>query len=98
MRHIVGFLAQITNGAGDLRGGRPGIVGRALHDFDILADPCGTARRRLRASGDFAGCVILLFDDAGRDAARAAWREVSARDGLERSFYEQKDGRWAKIA
>ncbi|MBB3033866.1 DNA polymerase III subunit chi [Alteriqipengyuania lutimaris] len=42
--------------------------------------------------------VFLLFDDAGRDAARAAWREVSADEGLERSFYEQRDGRWVKVA
>ncbi|GAB5350051.1 DNA polymerase III subunit chi [Alteriqipengyuania sp. 357] len=42
--------------------------------------------------------VFLLFDDEGRDAARSAWREVSARAGLERSFYEQRDGRWAKVA
>lgn len=48
--------------------------------------------------GDVFERVFLLFDDAGRDAARAAWREVSADDGLERSFYEQRDGRWAKIA
>ena len=66
----------------------------------ILAD--GQWRPEALGGGTLDGAVFervfLLFDDAGRDAARAAWREVSARDGLERSFYEQKDGRWAKIA
>ena len=42
--------------------------------------------------------LFLLFDDEQRDAARTVWREVSATDGLERSFFEQKDGRWVKIA
>ncbi len=61
----------------------------------ILAD--GKWRAETLESGAFER-VFLLFDDAGRDAARTAWREVSAKDGLERSFYEQRDGRWVKVA
>ncbi|NCP19938.1 MAG: DNA polymerase III subunit chi [Erythrobacter sp.] len=42
--------------------------------------------------------VFLLFGEEGRGDARAAWREVSEKDGLERSFYEQREGRWVKVA
>ncbi|MBL4792503.1 MAG: DNA polymerase III subunit chi, partial [Citromicrobium sp.] len=49
-------------------------------------------------AGDRFERVFLLFGDEQRDPARTAWREVSATDGLERSFFEQKDGRWVKVA
>ena len=61
----------------------------------ILAD--GIWRQQTIDGGAFER-VFLLFGEDGRDAARAAWREVSATDGLERSFYEQCEGRWAKDA
>lgn len=61
----------------------------------ILAD--GTWRAETLEGGAFER-VFLLFDDSGREAARAAWREVSTRDGLERAFYEQREGRWVKVA
>lgn len=61
----------------------------------ILAD--GKWRAEALDNGTF-GCVFLLFGEDQRAAAREAWREVSAKDGLERAFYEQRDGRWAKIA
>jgi len=61
----------------------------------ILAD--GKWRAETLAGGAFER-VFLLFGEEGRDAARTAWREVSAKDGLERSFYEQREGRWVKVA
>ena len=61
----------------------------------ILAD--GRWRPETLEGGTF-DRVFLLFDEEGRDAARSAWRDLSAREGLERSFYEQRDGRWAKVA
>ena len=61
----------------------------------ILAD--GKWRAESLAGGTFER-VFLLFGEEDRDAARNAWREVSAKDGLERSFYEQRDGRWVKVA
>ena len=61
----------------------------------ILAD--GKWRPETLDSGSF-DRVFLLFGEDGREAARTAWREVSARDNLERSFYEQRDGRWMKVA
>lgn len=42
--------------------------------------------------------VFLLFGEDRREAARNAWRDVSAKDDLERSFYEQREGRWVKVA
>ncbi len=42
--------------------------------------------------------VFLLFGEDRREAARTAWRDVSAKDDLERSFYEQREGRWVKVA
>ena len=61
----------------------------------ILAD--GKWRAETLEGGAFER-VFLLFDDSGRDDARTAWREVSTREGLERSFYEQREGRWVKVA
>ncbi len=48
--------------------------------------------------GDAFARVFLLFGEEQREAARGAWREVSASEGLERSFYEQQGGRWVKVA
>ena len=61
----------------------------------ILAD--GKWRGETLEGGTFER-VFLLFGEDGRDAARSAWREVSAKDFLERSFYEQREGRWVKVA
>ena len=61
----------------------------------ILAD--GRWRPETLESGNF-DRVFLLFGEDGREAARTAWREVSAKDGLDRSFFEQRDGRWEKVA
>lgn len=61
----------------------------------ILAD--GKWRAETVDGGAFER-VFLLFDEEAREAARNAWREISAKDGLERSFYEQRDGRWVKVA
>lgn len=61
----------------------------------ILAD--GKWRAQTLEGGTFER-VFLLFGDDRREAAREAWREVSAKDGLERAFYEQQGGSWKKIA
>lgn len=65
------------------------------------ASACILADGRWRAEtlqNDAFDRIFLLFGEEQRDAARSAWREVSARDGLERSFYEQQGGRWVKVA
>ena len=42
--------------------------------------------------------AFLLFDAATLDAARATWRSLDGEDALERSYFAQEDGRWAKKA
>ena len=40
-----------------------------------------------------------FFDDPSIDAARAAWRSVKARDGVEPRYWKQdENGRWAQMA
>lgn len=41
---------------------------------------------------------FLLFGEATLQEARACWRSLDGREGLERSFYRQDDGKWTKIA
>ncbi len=42
--------------------------------------------------------VFLLFDGSTIDDARATWRSLDARDGLERAYWSQADGKWNKVA
>jgi DNA polymerase-3 subunit chi len=42
--------------------------------------------------------VFLLFDGATIDAARATWRMLDGRAGLERNFWRQEAGKWIKAA
>jgi DNA polymerase-3 subunit chi len=42
--------------------------------------------------------VFLLFDEAGTPAARAVWRQLDGRDGIERSYFAQEEGKWVKKA
>ena len=42
--------------------------------------------------------AFLLFDGATIDGARATWRMLDGRDGLERNFWRQEDGKWIKAA
>ncbi|MEL7683570.1 DNA polymerase III subunit chi [Citromicrobium bathyomarinum] len=79
---------------------QPILIGEACVSTNA-ATACILADGHWRAealAGETFERVFLLFDDEQRDAARTAWREVSATEGLERSFFEQKDGRWVKVA
>ena len=40
--------------------------------------------------------VFLLFPPDLAPQARQAWRAVDGREGVERSYYAQEDGRWVK--
>ena len=40
--------------------------------------------------------VFLLFDGSTIDDARATWRSLDGRDGLERHYWRQEQGRWVK--
>lgn len=40
--------------------------------------------------------VFLLFDNATIDDARGYWKLLGQRDGVERRFWKQQDGRWVQ--
>lgn len=40
--------------------------------------------------------VFLVFDAATLDAARACWRMLGEREGVERNFWKQDGGRWTR--
>ena len=67
-------------------------------------EPINGARYAVLADGDWreegAGFerTILLFDEAGADAARAVWRKFDGREDVTRSYYAQEDGKWVKKA
>ncbi|TRD12192.1 DNA polymerase III subunit chi [Erythrobacter insulae] len=42
--------------------------------------------------------TFLLFNDTTVEAARATWRALDGKDGLERSFFRQDGGKWIKVA
>lgn len=70
-----------------LLGSEPEAANGASHL--ILAD--GT----FREATSFAR-VFLLFPPDGAPAARQAWRAQDGREGIERAYYAQEDGRWVR--
>ena len=42
--------------------------------------------------------VFLLFGEAAVEDARAVWRRFDGREDVERSYYAQEDGKWARKA
>lgn len=42
--------------------------------------------------------VFLLFDAASIDAARGIWRQLDAREDVERNYWEQAGGKWERKA
>lgn len=40
------------------------------------------------------GRTFYFFDAAGLDQARAAWRALNSREGLELRYWKQVDGKW----
>lgn len=40
--------------------------------------------------------VFLLFDDATLQGARACWRMLGEREGVDRRFWKQQDGKWVE--
>ena len=62
------------------------------------------ARNLLIADGEWREAAhgydraFYLFDEAGVEAARLAWKLLSGRDGVERNYWASEDGRWVKKA
>ncbi len=42
--------------------------------------------------------AFYLFDKATLDGARLAWKLLAGRDGVERNYWAQEDGKWVKKA
>lgn len=64
-------------------------------------EPLNAASHLILADGTFRDApgfarVFLLFPPDLAPQARAAWRAMDGREGVERSYYAQEDGRWEK--
>ena len=67
-------------------------------------DAPNLARNMLIADGQWREAALsydrafYLFDDAALEGARLAWKLLAGRDGVERNFWAQEDGRWVQKA
>jgi DNA polymerase III subunit chi len=65
-------------------------------------DAPNQARNMLIADGQWREAALsydrsfYLFDDATLDAARLAWKLLSGREGVDRRYWAQEDGKWVK--
>jgi DNA polymerase-3 subunit chi len=69
----------------------------------LAAEPVAAngASHLILADGTFRDCpgfarVFLLFPPDLAPAARQAWRAQDGREGIERAYFAQEDGRWVK--
>lgn len=49
-----------------------------------------------REPGEDIGRVLYLFDQQTIDGARKTWKALEDREGFERRFWKQQDGRWVE--
>ena len=67
-------------------------------------DAPNTARNIAIADGEWREAALgferafFLFDHNHLEAARLAWKLLSGRDGVERRYWAQEDGRWVQKA
>ena len=67
-------------------------------------DAPNLARNMLIADGQWREATLAydrafyLFDDATLEEARLAWKLLSGREGVERRYWAQEDGKWVKKA
>lgn len=64
-------------------------------------EPANGASHLILADGMFREAtgfarVFLLFPPEGAPDARTAWRAQDGREGVERAYYAQEEGRWVK--
>jgi DNA polymerase-3 subunit chi len=65
-------------------------------------DPVNGARHILLADGEWREAALgyerafHLFGDAQVQEARLAWKLLAGRDGVERRYWAQEDGRWTQ--
>ena len=66
------------------------------------ADAPNLARNLLIADGQWREAALTfdrafyLFDDATLEGARLAWKLLSRREGVERRYWAQEDGKWVR--
>ncbi|NBC88401.1 MAG: DNA polymerase III subunit chi [Alphaproteobacteria bacterium] len=88
-----------------LANGHAGAAGEERQPILLSADPVAPngashvvfADGTWRESKGFAR-AFLLFGEDTLEAARATWRSLDGRDGVERSFFRQEGGKWVKAA
>ena len=67
-------------------------------------DAPNLARNLLIADGEWRDAALtydrsfFLFDGATLDAARLAWKLLAGREGVDRRYWAQADGRWTQQA
>ena len=67
-------------------------------------DAPNLARNLLIADGQWREAALgydrafYLFNNAALEGARLAWKLLSGREGVERNFWAQEDGRWVQKA
>ncbi len=86
----------LANGEADA----PGADRQPVLLSEIL-EPANGATHLILADGTFREAVglarvFLLFPPEGAPDARVAWRAQDGREGVERAYYAQEDGRWVK--
>ena len=83
----------ISGGSDDAR--QPVLLSSAV-------DAPNLARNLLIADGEWRDAALgferafYLFDSATLEAARLAWKLLSGRDGIERHYWANEDGRWVE--
>jgi DNA polymerase-3 subunit chi len=90
------FLPHGLAGGGEDRG-QPVLL-------STTPDPANGARNILLADGEWREAALgyerafHLFDAARIEEARLAWKLLSGREGVERRYWAQEDGRWVQKA
>ena len=70
--------------------------------LSTTTDAPNLARNMLIADGEWREAAMsydrafCLFDETTLDAARLAWKLLAGRDGVERRYWANEDGRWVK--
>ena len=68
------------------------------------ADAPNLARNILIADGEWRESALAydrafyLFDEATLEGARLSWKLLAGREGVERNYWAQEDGKWVKKA
>ncbi len=86
-----------------LANGEAGAPGADRQPVLLSAEPVAAngASHVILADGTFRDCpgfarVFLLFPPDLAPAARQAWRAQDGREGAERAYFAQEDGRWVR--